>query len=263
MASEIVGAERDAVLWQIIERVREAKPHADPAAWERCWADAAARFKENPSAEELVPEFIRAGGITRLNGSLMAGDSELEYVRECHRSIGRRFVNLPVIYEFGCGTGFNLVSLSQVEPQKSFCGFDLSKAAVALVREAGRVLNLPIGADRFDMREPRKHDIEIPPDTGVFTFGAMEQVGDPRPFIDWLIEKRAAMVYHIEPVPELLDESNLLDWLSLQFHKRRGYTTGMLPYLQDHRHCELVSVQRSHFGSMMLESYARIVWRPL
>jgi len=255
---EIIGAERDALLLTVLKRLEDAAPHADAAKWELGWKEALERFRAMPCEASLVPEFIRNLPV-RCKGRFYAGLSERDYVQVMQRWLAEQFLDCQAVYEFGCGTGFNLVALAHRLPA-DLCGFDRSKHAVELVREVGVKLDLPIGADRFDMLEPRP--IDFPPNTGVFTFGAMEQLGDFRPFIDWLIERKPLRVVHIEPIPELLDENNLVDWLSLQFHKKRGYTVGLLPYLQTHEKVEVLQIERSHFGSLMLESYAKVIWRP-
>lgn len=254
--NEIVGAERDALLLQILKRLEDAKPHAESEQWEAAWAQALERFRKNPSRAALVPEFVREGPV-RWGGQFWNGIDEIEEVLGQINSLARVLDGVDTVYEFGCGTGFNLVELAKRMPDKAYVGLDRSANAAQLVAEAAETFNLPILSGQFDMRNPKG---DIPPGAGVFTFGAMEQLGEFRPFVDWLIAQRPKVVVHIEPIPELLDENNLIDWLSLQFHKKRGYTVGLLPYLQEKTSVQ--HVKRSHFGSVMLESYARIVWQP-
>ena len=255
---EITGAERDVLILDILKRLEESKPHADAGKWELGWRAALDKFRANPCEESLVPDFIRDLPV-RHRGGFYRGLSELDYVRKMQEWLSQQFIDCATVYEFGCGTGFNLVALSHLLPA-DFCGFDRSKCAVQVVREASAKLDLPIGADCFDMLKPSPY--LIPPNTGVFTFGAMEQLGDFKPFLNYLIEAKPKVVCHIEPISELLDPNNLVDWLSLKFHEKRGYTVGMVPYLNTHPGVEVVSVERSYFGSLMLESYARVVWRP-
>lgn len=259
---EIVGPERDALLLQILKRLEDAKPHADAEGWERGWEEALERWRSDPAGayceEALVPAFITDQPV-RCDGAFWAERSELHYVRDVQAWLADQFGDCSAVYEFGCGTGFNLVALAHLL-SVDFCGLDRSRHAVQLVRDAAKKLDLPIDAQCFDMLKPSP--LVMLRYAGVFTFGAMEQLGDFRPFIEWLIAKRPARVVHIEPIPELLDRNNLVDWLSLKFHAKRGYTVGLLPYLQAHPKIEVLHFERSHFGSLMLESYARIVWRP-
>lgn len=255
---EIVGDERDALLLKILKRLEEARPHADAEAWERGWHEALKRFRAYPHEESLVPTFIRDEPV-RWRGAFFSGD-EFAYVRDIQSWIAGEFMECDRVYEFGCGTGFNLVALARRNRWQMFAGFDRSQHAVSLVREAAQALSLPITADYFDMVVPGP--IPIPENTGVLTFGAMEQLGNFQPFIDYLLEQRPSKVVHVEPIPELLDPGHLIDWLSLSFHEKRGYTVGLLPYLENHPGIEVLQAERSYFGSLMLESYARLVWRP-
>lgn len=254
---EIVGTERDALLLEILKRLQEAGPHADSAAWDRNWEQHLAEFRANPCAEALTPKFIRPDQTVRMGGTFWRGVSEADYAASVQEWIGKELSTCENIHEFGCGSGFNLVALALMMPEKAYVGVDRSAVAAQIVREAAAALDLPILSGEFDMLEPRG---TLPLGAGVFTFGAMEQLGRFQTFIEWLITQKPAKVVHVEPIPELLDENNLLDWLSIQFHKKRGYTVGLLPYLQ--ARCDVLSVERSHFGSLMLESYARITWRP-
>lgn len=257
--SEIIGAERDALLLRILKNIAEAKPHADAEAWERGWTQALENFRDLPLVSSLLPAFIKDYEPTRHRGGFHRGVSEMVYVCSIHDWLAEQILDCDNVYEFGCGTGFNLVALAKRAPEKCYVGLDRSYASAQLVLEAAEALELPILSGQFDMLEPRA---DMPHNVGAFTFGSMEQLGDFKPFIEWLLKQKPRIVVHIEPIPELLDPDNLVDWLSLEFHRKRGYTVGLLPYLQAHPQIEVMHVERSHFGSLFLESYARIVWRP-
>lgn len=261
MENEITGKDRDALLLRILKKLDEAKPHADAGAWERGWQAALDRFREFPTAGALVPAFIDPTQPVRMAGAFWhnMNNEELAYCREEQSWLAKQLADCHHIVEFGCGTGFNLVALAYLLEGKSFLGVDRAPQAVQLVAEAAEALDLPILSGRFDMLAPHGTCAER---AGVFTFGAMEQLGDFEPFIEWLLEQKPQRVVHIEPIPEMLDEHNLLDWLSLKFHEKRGYTRGLLPHLRSHPRIEILHERRSHFGSLMLESYGEIVWQP-
>jgi len=213
-----------------------------------------------------VPAFIRRGQPLRVQQKFVwpdDPDAELNYCRWLQRGIlAPLFADCDSITEFGCGTGFNLVALGRVYPQKALYGFDFSHAAVQMTAEAGKVFGVDILTAEFDMATLKPIEYTLGKDAGVFTFGSVEQLGEAfRPFIEYLIEQRPKVVVHIEPVAELMDPENLVDALGIRFHRKRGYTEGLLPYLQAHPQVEVIDVQRSYFGSLMFESYARIVWR--
>ena len=93
--------------------------------------------------------------------------------------------------------------------------------------------------------------------------GAVEQLGGSeafKPFVEWLIERRPRVVLHVEPTVELYDSANLIDALAIRFHRKRQYTTGLLPYLQAHPRVRMLKVERGYFGSLMLEAYNVVLW---
>lgn len=259
--NRIVGAERDALILSVLQQIETAKPHADADAWERGWLQALENFRANPCEESLVPAFIRRERPVRWMGDFWTGMDELEYASDTQAWIAEELKGCKDVWEFGCGTGFNLAALARLMSSKLFVGLDRSQHAVDLVREFANHKELPIISFVFDMLDP-SGAAPMMGKAGVFTFGAMEQLGNFRPFIEYLLAQRPQKVVHVEPIPELLDPANLIDWLSLKFHEKRGYTVGLLPYLREHPGVEVLHVERSYFGSLMLESYARIVWRP-
>ena len=69
----------------------------------------------------------------------------------------------------------------------------------------------------------------------------------------------------MEPTIELYDESNLLDYLAMRFHVKRGYTEGYLPRLRElesQNKVEILKVKRLFFGSLYMEGYSCLIWRP-
>ena len=86
-------------------------------------------------------------------------------------------------------------------------------------------------------------------------------VGD---FVDYLISQRPSLCLHIEPILELYDEDNLVDYTAMSFHKKRGYTEGFLPYLkklESESKIEVIRVRRLKFGSPSMEGWNYIVWK--
>ena len=70
----------------------------------------------------------------------------------------------------------------------------------------------------------------------------------------------------MEPTVELYDETNLVDHLAAKFHKKRGYTQGYLPRLkalEAEKKVEILKVKRTYFGSLFMEGFSFIIWRPV
>jgi hypothetical protein len=69
----------------------------------------------------------------------------------------------------------------------------------------------------------------------------------------------------MEPLLDLYDQDNLVDYLAVRFHTFRGYLSGFLPRLRQleaEKRIEILKVQRMNFGSLYHEGYSFVVWRP-
>lgn len=268
---KIEGAERDKLLLEIINRIdNDTQVVGSPErtkVWEKGWAESLAKFVANPCEESLIPAFIRLKQPVRRFGELWEPtdtDNELTYVRRLQEMIADHFRDIEHIVEFGFGTGFNLLSLAKKFPDKHIAGFDFSQSAVDLIGEINKVFGTRISPHRFDMRNPRA---DLKPEwmnsPAVFTFGAIEQLaGDFVPLMEYILASKPSMVIHIEPVVELYDETNLLDALAAKFHRKRGYTTGLLPWLQNDPRVSMRHVQRGRLSSLMMDGYSWICWVP-
>lgn len=251
---KIEGAERDAVILDIIRRLEnDTQRIADPEreqVWESGWAEAAA-------TGDPVPKYVRADRPVRWQGALYHQDdelNELDFIRRVQRTIGEWLSGVATVAEFGCGTGWNLLELQRLTPGRRYIGCERAKSAVDMVASLG------IEAHRFDMLAP---EYDLPENAGVFTFGAIEQLASRfHPFVEYLIAQRPAIVVHVEPTIELYDPDVLLDALAIRFHRKRGYTEGLLPWLQSDPRVSLERVERMGFGSLMMEGYNLMVWRP-
>ncbi len=64
----------------------------------------------------------------------------------------------------------------------------------------------------------------------------------------------------------MTDEKNLVDSLAIKFHRKRGYSEGMIPKLEamdKSGKIKLLKVKRLNFGGLMFEGFTLIVWKPL
>lgn len=170
------------------------------------------------------------------------------------------------VYEFGCGTGHNLFRVRAVNPHATLWGLDWTEASQKILgrlREAG--VDTKLYGQRFDYFTPDE-GFKLAPGAAVYTAASLEQTGDRfQPFINYLLNSRPSICIHIEPIAELLDESNLLDFLSIAYFKRRNYLNGLLGYLraleQDGR-INIHMARRTMTGSLFIEGCSVIVWSP-
>ena len=175
------------------------------------------------------------------------------------------FKNIDSIYEFGCGTGFNLVELAQLYPEKKLHGLDFVPAPKDLVNKLGEVYGWNMTGHLFDMINPDE-SFQLDKNSAVFTFGTIEQLaGKFEAFMQFLLKRSPALCISMEPTVELYDENNLIDFLAIKFHRKRGYTENYLPRLREleaKNKIELLKVKRLFFGSMYMEGFSYMVWRP-
>lgn len=240
---------RDEAIKAMLVGIRDAQSIADQDArrvtWERCW-----------DKNDHQPYFGSQNFCRVNDGFLEEPGEEFRLFSEQRRALFAKYLKgVTEVSEFGCGTGDNLMAIGG---RRTLRGFDWSQSAVDKCRDKG------IDAQVFDMFHP---DYAVKLSGAVFTIHALEQLGaNFRPFLNYLIEQRPKICFHIEPIVELYDETNLLDFLAAAYHRKRGYLEGFLPCLHDLaavRKIELLEVRKSTFGNIHHMAYSVIVWRPL
>lgn len=269
------GSERDTLILEILRRIDGDSQKIGAAerknVWEAGWRESLNAFvASNFDAAKLVPKFIRPQQVVRLNRQFVEPADpqfELHFVELLREWMFREFfADVGAIHEFGCGTGFNLLALAKIFPKKRLYGSDFVPASVELVKQIAATSGLAIEARLFDMTEPAS-DYSLGRGDGIFTFGSLEQLaGQFERFLDFLLERRPAICVHVEPTIEFYQESNLVDYLAMRFQRKRGYTEGFLPRLRALAaggQIELLRSNRLNFGSLMMEGYNLMVWRPV
>ena len=101
----------------------------------------------------------------------------------------------------------------------------------------------------------------------VYTVGALEQVGEEhKKFISYLIKNNPKICFHVEPIGELLDESNLTDYLTIMYYKKRNYLSNFISHLkllEKQGKIKIEKAQRTYMGGSLLTEYAVVVWMPV
>ena len=177
------------------------------------------------------------------------------------------FRDAPAVYEFGCGTGHNLFRARDVNPTAELWGLDWTEASqqvIARVKELGGDDN--IFGRRFNLVEPDA-SFDLKHGACIYTAASLEQIGNRfEPFIEYLLAQKPKICVHIEPMGEFLDESNLLDYLSLQYFKQRNYLTGFVDYLgalAQKGRIRILEARRTSIGSFLIDGYSVVVWSPV
>lgn len=238
--------------------------------WEKGWGQNLAELQKEKAHSAIFPHYHGKYDINRLNQRFVRGASPdyernmlyviLDYVFDKHF---RTFGN---VYEFGCGTGHNLLKLREVNPSANLFGLDWAKSSQGIIKkmvEEGLAKNMQ--GFNFDFFKPNKK-IKLETNAGVYTVAALEQVGaNFKAFVSYLIKNKSALCVHIEPIAELLDENRLIDNLSIKYFRKRNYLNGYLNYLrklEKENKIKIIEAKRTFIGSQFIEGYSIIIWKP-
>ena len=174
------------------------------------------------------------------------------------------FAEAPEIYEFGCGTGLNLVALAGMFPDKKLYGLDWSETSNAIINKIAETHKFKMSGAFFDMFSP-DHTLNVAENSAVFTIGAMEQLGTNfEPFLQFLLDKKFRICINIETPYELYDPGRLFDYVAAKYLEKRGYLRGYLArlkQLESQGRIDVIKMQRS-FGSLYHDGYSFVIWRP-
>lgn len=274
------GNEREQVILQVLKDI-DLKDFAKVGiperqkTWEMAWSDHLNEFATKGFAQkELDPKFMRSNErsneILRLNKNYVkpvVPNFELNYAKVCKTWLFEKYLReVESVYEFGCGSGFNLVMLSQLYPDKKIYGLDWASSSVNLVNINAQKHELNITGSHFNFLDPDEQ-LEIENNSAFLTVAALEQVGKNHDkFINFILSKSPKLVINIEPIAEYYDTDNLVDYLALMYHKKRGYLDGYLAKLKElesHNKIEIVKTEPSYLGSLYHSAYSILVWIPL
>lgn len=273
--SHITGCERDELILRILKRIDEDRQIIGDSRRKKTWNDGWQEnldefIASNYNLEKLTPKFIRPNqeiryGMTYIR--ITNPNFELDYYKVFRQWLFKNYLNkYDHIYEFGCGTGFNLVTLSQLFPDKKLYGLDFVPSSVNIINKIAEHYKYNMTGYLFDMMSP-DFNIKLEKNSAIFTIGSIEQLaGSFQKFIEYVLEQPVSLCIHVEPTIELYDENNLADYLAIMFQRKRGYTKGLLPYLQkleSDKIIDILKVKRLYFGNTMMEGYNYIIWRPV
>ena len=246
--------------------------------WEEGWRENEALFRKVQVWEALQPRYyLRNRSITscvtgfhiyRLFGRLVQTpriDFESQ-IAEAHRTLLFGFISSllpsapPIVMDIGCGPGLNLLALHRTFPNSDLIAADFVESALecseaALINAGANSTVMP-----FDFTNPPTN-LSLPAGSLVVTIGALEQVGDPKAleqFKAWILRQRGVWFCHSEPFSEMYQSDVFLDDLMVLFAKKRGYTTGFLPWTRSQFDLGALASfheQRVRIGSALLEGY--------
>ena len=267
--------EKDLVVIKIINKIIEDKQiiasKGRKQKWYNGWNEALKSYSKTKSLKFLVPKFYtaRENKIFRLGGEFVKVKNPMFEVRMVNifRNwyFKKYFSKVKNIYEFGAGTGHNLLELSKIFPDKNIYGSDFVKTAVDLLKLIAKRNKVNLKAFQFDMTAPNKK-IKILKNSGIYTSGALEQLsGNIYRFINYIFSQKPEIIIHVEPAADFYNKSHLVDYLGDSFQSKRKYTNNLLSYLkklEENKKIKIIKLCKSPFGSLMMEGYNLIVWKP-
>lgn len=253
----LTGKEREAELSALLFRYHAGDfskvVEGDKARWDKGWGENLSEFLRTGDAQTLVPKYILRHQPMRLFGELVKPVDprfEFNWLRVYQEWLFEQFRPFDAIYEFGCGSAYNLSLLKERYDDKKLVGLDWSQPAVDICTKLG------IEGRRFDFFSPT--NTPIAENSVVLTFGALEQTGErARPFVEWLASKKPALCVFSEPIVEWYDKGNAQDALAICINEKRNFLRG-LPQIVKECGGTIVRERRTGIGSILLEGYSQL-----
>lgn len=221
--------------------------------WEKGWG-------ENLKSGDLKPKYFGKYPVTRYQGKFVKGQDEQKSLHSIVKELTNKYLtDATDIYEFGCGTGHNLKLIESINPKAVLHGYDWAKSSNEIIRGLG------YDAYNFDYFNPPK--IKLEDNSSVITVASLEQTGtNYKKFVSYLLKNKPSVVIHIEPMPEYLDPTKLIDYLSIKYMEKRKYLSGYRDYieqLEKDGKTLILESRRSGIGSLYIDGYSILVWRPM
>jgi len=239
--------------------------------WEKGWSENLDLINNAENLDALLPRYFGKHEYVRWKGELVRAKTEgfdykvLSILVEW--MLNRYMKKADSIFEFGCGPGYHLALARSCNPNARLVGLDWATSSQAILSKVvikGLLSNLE--GRNFNFLNP-DYALDIPPNTGIYTVAALEQIGaDSEAFIQFLLNKRPAICAHLEPIDELLDENSLVDSLSILYFRKRNYLHRFLPRLEAlerERRIVIHNQQRTYTGSFFIEGHSLIAWSPV
>ncbi len=239
--------------------------------WELGWEENLRALEVTKRVEAVVPRYFGKRDLVRLNRRLVKAMSEdFEYrvfTVVMDWLFDKYMADSKSVYEFGCGTGYNLLRLREYNRGGDLWGLDWTAASRKIIEALASLTEDPkLFARSFDYFNPDP-EFHLKEGAVVYTAASLEQVGERFvPFLDYLLEEKPSLVVNVEPIEELLDPGNLMDYLSLLYFRKRNYLSGYLTYLRKLERegkIEILACRRSNTGSFFIEGHSVLVWRPM
>jgi hypothetical protein len=238
--------------------------------WEKGWSENEDKLSETDELSSLIPRYFGKYQIVRWDGKLIkAISSGFEYKMlqaiELHE-FQKYLPKFERVIELGCGTGHNLFRARSVNDSAELIGLDWATSSQSILSKLNESGKLSCCGYNFDFFAPAS-DLSFK-ESAVYSISALEQIGNSHEkLIQFLIDKAPAVCLHLEPLVELMDEENsTLDKLCADYCRKRNYLSNFLNRLRDLEKegvIEILEVRRNYIGSLYIEGYSLVAWRPI
>ena len=267
----LVQRRRDVCILDIIKKIDENK-FSPPGKqkWEAGWGKNLEKYKKSKDSSSLIPGYRSIDAVCRLRRTFILPNSqefESNFYTALNNFIAEKyFSKCSSVFEFGCGPGSNLKTISKILPDKQLYGLDWVQPAVDSVNLLRDIDGIKTQGLLFDMFVP-DYNIEVPENSGFYTFHALEQLGDNyMEFINFVLNKKPSIVVHVEPFIEFYNDNILVDYLAIKFHQVRKYIDGYykeLLNLERLGKLKILKSTRIGFGSYYQDNSMCVIWKPI
>ena len=265
--------ERDNVILTILKRIESPTLGISGVdqkeRWIRGWNENLEMFIKSEYDENcLVPKFFKPNRPVRLDGDYalpLNENFERDFFYVLRQWLYESYLSdHNPLYEFGSGTGFNLVALARLYPDKELHGLDWVDAPKKIIDLLAEKKGYRIKGHIFDMFFPDK-SFPLAQGSGILAICALEQIGTKfELFLQFVLSKKPSIFVHVDSLVELYDEHNLYDHLALMHNRKRNYLWGYvtrLRELEEQGRVEIIKLQRISCGGLYHEGYSLIVWK--
>jgi hypothetical protein len=269
---ELETSERDYLISDIIKFllddfvIRAGEHRAKD--WDQGWSENYAEFSTTGILESLVPKYFGKYKYVRWQSEWIkpvSQDFEYNMARVLQYWLFEKFFkNSDYIYEFGCGTGHNLLRVKEINSHAELYGLDWATSSQDSIAEINEKLGTNISSKNFNFFDFDK-SYQLQQNSGVYTFAALEQIGDKyHDFVNFLVNNQPGVCLHVEPMGEFLEEQNLCDFLSIKYFEKRNYLNGFMKHLEQlesNGKIEIIYKKKSFIGSLYINGYSIVAWR--
>jgi len=203
--SELGRAETERIVIDILKRINSpeltvAGDRNSNSRWERGWEENLADYDPSRGFEALRPKYVRSGQPVRLFQRFVMPlnpDFEYDWYEIFLEYLARRYMGeSDTVYEFGCGSGFNVAFLSRLfQNRKKVWGLDWANSSVKIVDKMARA-GYNVEGRLFNFFEP-DDSFRLEEGAVVLTVGALEQTGTRYvSFLKYLLEQPISLRQH-------------------------------------------------------------------